>query len=210
MAGVKYDPKPGALPNVLLLAQAKGLWGMTFESPFPMIELREAFKQAGLRQQEREITYAIERMRTRRANPIEGGLRYILFEVTSDYGLSYGRPLLIILGLILAFAFPYMAAIRRPGRGKVVRVDPEAENVTTTVVGSAGKAVGMGIYFSLLSAFHLGWRDLNVGNWIIRLQPREFFLRGEGWVRTVSGIQSLISVFLVALWVLTYFGRPFE
>ncbi len=99
-----------------------------------MIELREAFKQAGLRQQEREITYAIVRMRTRRANPIEGGLRYILFEVTSDYGLSYGRPLLIILGLILAFAFPYMAAIRRPGRGKVVRVDPEAENVTTTVV----------------------------------------------------------------------------
>jgi hypothetical protein len=35
-------------------------------------------------------------------------------------------------------------------------------------------------------------------------------LRATGWVRTVAGIQSLLSVYLLALWVLTYFGRPFE
>jgi hypothetical protein len=29
-------------------------------------------------------------------------------------------------------------------------------------------------------------------------------------VRVVSGAQSLISVYLVAMWVLTYFGRPFQ
>jgi hypothetical protein len=66
------------------------------------------------------------------------------------------------------------------------------------------------LYFSLLSAFHLGWREFNVGTWITRMQPREYTLRATGWVRTVSGIQSLISVYLLALWVLTYFGRPFE
>ena len=42
------------------------------------------------------------------------------------------------------------------------------------------------------------------------MQPREYTLRATGWVRTVSGIQSLLSVYLLALWVLTYFGRPFE
>jgi len=26
----------------------------------------------------------------------------------------------------------------------------------------------------------------------------------------VSGIQSLLSVYLLAIWLLTYFGRPFE
>jgi len=31
-----------------------------------------------------------------------------------------------------------------------------------------------------------------------------------GWVRVVSGVQSLISVYLLARAVLTYFGRPFE
>ena len=66
------------------------------------------------------------------------------------------------------------------------------------------------LYFSLLSAFHLGWRELNVGAWIARVQPREYTMRATGWVRTVSGIQSLLSVYLLALWVLTYFGRPFE
>jgi hypothetical protein len=54
------------------------------------------------------------------------------------------------------------------------------------------------------------WRDLNVGTWISRLQPREYTLRATGWVRFVSGLQSLISVYLIALWVLTYFGRPFD
>ena len=56
----------------------------------------------------------------------------------------------------------------------------------------------------------LGWRELNVGTWIARVQSREYVLRATGWVRTVSGIQSLLSVYLLALWVLTYFGRPFE
>ena len=68
----------------------------------------------------------------------------------------------------------------------------------------------IGMYFSLLSAFSLGWRELNVGTWIARVQPREYVLRATGWVRTVAGIQSLLSVYMLALWVLTYFGRPFE
>ncbi len=65
-------------------------------------------------------------------------------------------------------------------------------------------------YFSLLSAFQIGWREFNVGSWISRLQPREYTLRATGWVRVVAGIQSLLSVYLLALSVLTYFGDPFE
>jgi hypothetical protein len=66
------------------------------------------------------------------------------------------------------------------------------------------------LYFSLLSTFHIGWREFNVGSWMARMQPREYTLRATGWVRMVSGIQSLLSVYLLALWILTYFGRPFE
>ena len=72
------------------------------------------------------------------------------------------------------------------------------------------RALLWGLYFSMLSAFHIGWRDLNVGTWITRIQPTEFALRGRGWVRIASGLQSLMSVYLVAMWVLTYFGRPFQ
>ncbi len=42
------------------------------------------------------------------------------------------------------------------------------------------------------------------------MQPREYTLRAKGWVRVVSGVQSLFSVYLIAMWALTYFGRPFE
>lgn len=32
------------------------------------------------------------------------------------------------------------------------------------------------------------------------LQPREYTIRATGWMRTVPGIQSLMSVYLLALW----------
>ena len=39
---------------------------------------------------------------------------------------------------------------------------------------------------------------------------RNYTLQPEGWVCTVSGLQSLLSVFLFAVWALTYFGRSFQ
>jgi hypothetical protein len=61
-----------------------------------------------------------------------------------------------------------------------------------------------------MSAFNIGFRDINFGRWL-RLLPRsEYDLKAKGWARTVAGLQSLFSVYLIALWVLTYFGRPFE
>ena len=59
-------------------------------------------------------------------------------------------------------------------------------------------------------AFHIGWRELNIGTWLSRLQPREYALRAQGLPRIISGVQSLISVYLIAIWALTYFGRPFQ
>ena len=66
------------------------------------------------------------------------------------------------------------------------------------------------LFFSVLSAFHIGWKELSVGSWIARLNPSEYTLKATGWVRTVFQRSSLISVYLLALAVLTYFGRPFE
>jgi hypothetical protein len=68
----------------------------------------------------------------------------------------------------------------------------------------------LGSVFLVLSAFHIGFREFSVGSWIARMQPRSFALEAAGWVRTVSGAQSLLSVYFLAMWVLTYFGRPFQ
>ena len=66
------------------------------------------------------------------------------------------------------------------------------------------------MFFSLMSAFNIGFRDINFGRWLRLLTRQEFDLKAVGWARVIAGWQSLISVYLIALWVLTYFGRPFD
>jgi hypothetical protein len=156
------------------------------------------------------------------AGKSESLFSYVLFELPSAYGMAPGRALWGLLGLIPIFALPYRMAIRhansrsgiwmilpedrlasRSGKKKVVLLRPPmAKTWWKRLVGEC-RIFRTGLYFSVLSAFHLGWREYNVGTWIARMQPREYTLRATGWVRTVSGVQSLLSVYLLALWVLT-------
>jgi hypothetical protein len=186
--------------------------------------LREDFRVSGLRTEERGVTAALARAQTRapEMNPLERVFRVVAFDATSEYGNSPGRPLGILFFVGLLFALPYTFSLTRSprGRGAIWRVwnedrllDLSGEKDRKKREQLSGlafrKALALGIYFSLLSAFHFGWRDLNVGSWITRIQPREYALRASGWVRALSGIQSLLSVYLVALATLAYFGRPF-
>jgi uncharacterized protein YjbI with pentapeptide repeats len=163
------------------------------------------------------------------AGKSESLFSYVLFELPSHYGMAPARALWALLGLIPAFALLYRIALQHvkshsglwmvvpadrlaPGRGKerIVRIRPHPTKTWRERLRGESCLLCTSLHFSVLSAFHLGWRELNVGTWIVRMQPREYMLRATGWVRTVSGFQSLLSVYLLALWVLTYFGRPFE
>jgi len=55
-----------------------------------------------------------------------------------------------------------------------------------------------------------GFRDINFGRWLRLLTRQESNIKAVGWALVAACWQSLISVYLIALWVLTYFGRPFE
>jgi len=60
------------------------------------------------------------------------------------------------------------------------------------------------MFFSLMSAFNIGFRDINFGRWLRLLTRQEFDIKAVGWARVVAGWQSLLSVYFIALWVLTY------
>ncbi len=156
----------------------------------------------------------------------------------TGYGAEPWNSLLLLVTLVAPFSIVYMIslktrrkmtgiwAVRHPDR--VIRSLGEDKPIKLTIglavgflpyekprgnIGRITRWLGtlkIGLYFSILSAFSIGWRELNLGVWITRLQRQEYILRATGWVRTVSGIQSLLSVYLLALWALTYFGRPFE
>jgi uncharacterized protein YjbI with pentapeptide repeats len=227
LKNVLYEPKLDSIPLIPPLIHAKNLENMKFRNfSHGMMALRRKFQEYGYREQERKITYALKHSSTQHllwsddlSDIIEGSLRLILFEHTSKWGLSPGRPLLIMIYLIGLFSIPYMLSlcglsnkhcVWRDWTQRGSRLDSGIAPSEQLTCSSGPQIWGYGLYFSLLSAVHIGWRDLNVGNWITRIQPREYTLRATGWVRTVSGIQSLISVYLLALAVLTYFGRPFD
>jgi len=231
-----YEPEAGNPPYIPSVANLSHLSSMTFkDSPHGLVDLREGFKELGYREQERKVTYAIKFRERQNLWNTKGGnsnevltlltlfrraesvFYYILFELTSDYGLKPGRPLLILLGFIFIFTIPYTEFIQREGNDGIwkiwindrVRQDLGSQE-PVRIYRLGYSAMRTAFYFSLLSAFSIGWKDLNVGNWIARIQKREYVLKATGSARVISGIQSLLSVYLLALWVLTYFGRPFD
>jgi len=228
---------PDSPPPNPYLEGIKGLSTVAFPegSGSGLVQLRELLQKAGLRDLERQATYAIENNKTRHSianensliDYFEGIFKFAAFELTTGYGLYPSRALLIIFWIGVLLIPAYAWAIFRvphwhdsPGIYCIwskERIEASAGRIRLSdtvdierLSERNWRAITWAVYFSLLSAFHIGWRDLSIGTWITRAQPREYTLKPTGWVRLVSGVQSLLSVYLLAIWALTYFGRPFQ
>jgi len=167
---------------------------------------------------------------------IEAAFSYLLFYITSDFGSAPGRPLRIFLILIFVFTIPYKFAlsyctknsgiiafwepkllgdrrlVHKPFGSEefMLRLKPHHCATISSYCKDFARLIRIALYFSVITAFKIGWRELNVCTWITRLQSREYRLQAFGWVRIVAGLQSLIGAYLIVLWAFTYFGRPFE
>ncbi|AXV87972.1 hypothetical protein CJO78_11520 [Ralstonia solanacearum] len=237
---VIYEPVSGQTPEISGIAEAADLSQMRWHNtPNGLAELERAFKDGGFRRQEREVTYARMRSQFSMRHPdtlfrytanygaedwgfpskVEYAFNFVFFDLTCQYGMSPGRSLRIFAISIPIFACIYIVALGRGKGGGIWRVWPEAkarvppdegrDKPERLLLGGIS-LIYTALYFSLLSAFNIGWRDFNIGAWISRIQPRNYALQATGWVRAVAGIQSLLGVYLVALWIITYFGHPFE
>jgi uncharacterized protein YjbI with pentapeptide repeats len=166
--------------------------------------------------------------------PLHGSMErcanYLLFDFPCQYGASPARALAILATLFFFFSVIYVSGQKYPEKLGGIWVVWENDRLDKTAVsksshlltggfpptGQRGQfrrtvsIVMLAAYFSLLSTLRIGWSGLNFGTWLSRMQLREYSLRATGWIRFVSGLQSLISVYLVALAILTYFGTPFE
>lgn len=231
-----FDIKPKELPYIPSLAAFEGLENFDYAlSPASLSELRKSFQEADLREQERQITSALQTRQTREAPLPERLFKTIFFGWTSSYGLHSGRPLLLLGWLWLICAVPYaIAMLQTPSfststsgtsqpdmqQGGIwavpleKRLDSSASSdpvrLHVQIPGGTVKLIRLSLFFSAISAFSTGYKDLDVGRWIERINPNETTLRGTRWVRSISGIQSLLSFYLLALWLLVYFGRPFD
>jgi hypothetical protein len=199
-------------------------------NPDALIKIRKRFQDEGLTRQEREITYALNRSRTQLDRGVERWFRIIAFDLTCQYGMSPGRPLRIIAVSWAIFSFLYIVLqhLGRHFRIVIRRIYPRRERAREAPMRPAphsmipkGKrlrawlrferrTISAMLFFSLVNAFSLGYKEFSVGQWLRMLTTREYELKAVGWVRTLAGIQSLVTIYLFALWILTYFGRPFD
>ena len=231
--------EPSSLPKLRGISRARNLELLTYkDNPSALVQLRKQFEDGGFREQERKITYALRRREAElsraKGNFASFAFNKVFFDWTCQYGMSPGRPLM--LGVVLWFlcSLLYFACIHTPGEaglyrvyGQSIRDDPSAQRrverisaISTTY--SRGPRwlfqffrrecllLRTSMFFSLMSAFNIGFRDINFGRWLRLLTRQEFDIKAVGWARVIAGWQSLISVYLIALWVLTYFGRPFD
>jgi uncharacterized protein YjbI with pentapeptide repeats len=112
-----YFPKYGTAPDIIGLSIAEHFKTVTYYDPRmgapALVELREAYRTAGMRQMERLMVYLLK-SGERKANweaggwaKVGSGLSYILFELPSSYGLTPQRPLTLVMIMFLIFTIIY-------------------------------------------------------------------------------------------------------
>ncbi len=210
--------EPIIMEDKLSFLGANGFLSISFDKAQAVVKLREMAKKAGFRYQERQLTAIIRKNRFRDTSFSERIFENIFLDYPTDFGANPWKCLLILSGFFFVFTYPYVLVLEMNREDGIWKVWPKerlkqksGSDTPLLLKGLRGLPVlGYAFYFSLLTTFHIGWRDLNIGSWIVRMQPNEYILKSTGWIRFVSGLHSLISIYLLALWALSYFARPFE
>jgi hypothetical protein len=220
LTGCRFEPVPGNAPDLIAFRFAKNIERATYrDRPDALIELRDALRRVGRSDVATKLDYVIQSTRTAQDWTWSGWpnafYRWLAWDVTTKYGMEPGRALLILLGLVPAFAIVYWFALaaRRPLVFKVLpehRIGGKGVQLETAFRVEGARGFGAALYYSLLQAVALGVGDVNVGSLIGRLQPEECELRSIGWVRVLSGTQQIIGLALLAVWAVMYFGHPLD
>src|SRR5229473_776629 len=141
LVGADLDLLPDSLPDPIALSSAEGLQFVVFsEEPAGLVKLRAEFKELGLRIQESQLTCAIRRseLRLKNANDllihglVERGANYMLFDLTCRYGMSPGRPLIIVAIISILFSVIYIFAQLFPGQDAGIWVVWEEHRINKT------------------------------------------------------------------------------
>jgi hypothetical protein len=163
-------------------------------------------------------------------------LKTVALNWTCRYGLSPGRPLAIVVGVWLIFSAVYVLFLRCEGKSGVYLVVPRRKGkgeikrrIRCEVHGKESSGVTLkgllcwpnrilllvrvGMLFSMINIMNIDvelLRKFNPWSLVKLVMPRDFDLQGKGWVKTMAGIQTILSLFLIGLWTLLMMHSPFE
>ena len=248
-------------PVLRSIAYAKNLEYTTHRNnPEPLARLRAKFKEAGFREQERKVTFALKTRQTQflwetceqnKGNCFEYWVNRLMFDLPSQYGMNPGRVLVLILSIFGTCMVLYWCLLHTSTTSGLAIVVPKLHdnqpcwllanlvkkhevfqegsteyrafkvqprdlsqytklNFVRHLLWRESSLIWVSLVFSMMSTFNIKFREIDFGRWIKLLTVKEYNVRGVGWARTISGVQALLCVYLIALLLITYFGRPFE
>jgi uncharacterized protein YjbI with pentapeptide repeats len=193
--------EPEEPPAAKDVARAQNLDLLQYvQFPDQLIALKKEFADKGFSREAQEVAAAIERGRTRDADRVERVLRIAILDWTTNYGLNWKRPFLLILFNIAFFTAVYLVLLACFGSSKLV--DAKENEVREISLGRC-------LQFSLRAAL-TGDSKLDLSAWLSRFLPEDSVVRPEGAIRVVSGIQAVLSVVLLTVGILCYFQKLFD
>jgi hypothetical protein len=209
VAGMIFEPD--SLPDIKGMAYADNLDSITYRTnPGMLIKLKADFKNAGFYDAQRKITAAIQR-RKQALDPdwVTRTIDYVLFDLTSVYGLKPLRPLILFMATIYLFYRIYLILFFI---GKLnIRIQHPNENIgATEKVIDDNIHPGRLIFLSIVTSFAIGFGAFNINDWAKKLLKEEYTIQSYGWTRVLLGIQNLLSLLLVSLTIVLLLGNPFD
>ncbi|MFH0765734.1 MAG: pentapeptide repeat-containing protein [Calditrichota bacterium] len=209
--------EPDSLPIIKNLAYAMNLDKVKYRTNIaPLAQLKASFDVAGYRRQSKIINTVLKR---NNASFIET----LLFDYTCEWGSNWFLPLKWLARSWLFFSFLYLFSLKRRHEPYLFLVTSKRGLKTEDDINKRTDQpadwtklhnwwyhIFIAFVFSLHRTLRLGFRELNPAHWLQMFLPPEFEMKSRGWPRCVSAVQSLISVYLIALSLLSYFGRPFD
>lgn len=225
VAGVCLEPRTISEYTMKHLADAVNLDELVYYYYSDKLsQLKRYFEDNGYPAQAKKVNCALRR---HGANLFET----IAFDLTSEYGSNRYRPLSIICLLAVLFALLYFTLILRLGKSGMYVITTSAPDETGNVIKAAKsincasfgsgrylwiiperllKIAGYAVFFSLINTVNIGFRDVNFGRLLRLLLPVKLDFESFGWMRSAAGLQSVLGVYLIALWALSYFSELFD
>ncbi len=221
-----YDARfePESLPDPKDIAFAKNLEFMTYiENPASLIQLRQELFNTGFKRQAKLVNEVLHGNDPSYAKKC---LKKIFFDITCKYGVWWAFPFFYILIAGIISTILYFFAIDNKGQTGIFIVTPFVKRnrmnnsefyirklSSYRLLGyrrnPTWRKVRIALLFSLMSSLRVGFREFSPIEWLRMLQHRDYELIARGWPRRISGVQSVISIYMFVMVILSLFGGGF-
>lgn len=224
--------EPTSIVGISGIESATNLEHITYEAnPDALIKVRNLFGEEGLTEQQRRISYAINKRQAQLLPFLYRWIQFVAFDLTCEYGMRPERPLWLIVLIWAIFTLIYAVSLhknRRSFRVKLTRSNgtheknrefpmwppPEQmDSVQKTIkiwMKFERRILCAMMFFGMVNAFDFGFGEFPIGQMLRKLTRRQYEIKVSGWPRYFAGVQSIVSVLLFALWIRLRTGHPFE